>query len=159
MNMKIIINENHFKMIKENLENKPYSKVVGIYVSGGIYDLKFNGKEIDDFSAREAIKLTYDIEVHKTESSIESISVTNIRGPEKIKFEVKYYDDEQIDVDGINYDVKREVIEIPIDWSILSTYKSKGDSYTIDDTLQVWIDQNEKGELVVVDMELETYFL
>lgn len=155
--MKIIINENHFKMIKENLENKPYSKVVGIYVSGGIYDLKFKGKEIDDFSAREAVKLNYDIEVYKTESSIESITVTNISGPEKIKFEVKYYDEEEIGVEGINYDVKREIIEIPIDWTILKTYKTKGESYTIDDTLEIWIDQNESGELVVVDMELNTF--
>lgn len=83
--------------------------------------------------------------------------MTNISGPEKIKFEVKYYDEEEIGVEGINYDVKREIIEIPIDWTILKTYKTKGESYTIDDTLEIWIDQNESGELVVVDMELNTF--
>jgi hypothetical protein len=152
--MNIILTENQLNIIKklvsEEESNNRYRRNVKVNLNH--FNLTYKGNEINDIIVIGDIDVSYIIELDQRSWGIKDISLYNITGPNTIQLEVSYY----IDDDNTN----DEIIELPINWEEIDMeYMYNESIVTVGDTLNVELDNDNKGNLMVKSMSIDVYTL
>jgi hypothetical protein len=152
--MNIILTENQLNIIKklvsEEESNNRYRR--NIKVNLNHFNLTYKGNEINDIIVIGDIDVSYIIELDQRSWGIKDISLYNITGPNTIQLEVSYY----IDDDNTN----DEIIELPINWEEIDMeYMYNESIVTVGDTLNVELDNDNKGNLMIKSMSIDVYTL
>ena len=87
------------------------------------HGLSFNEYEINDVTCDDII-LTYNIDMEVREFGIKSISIYNIKGPNKLPLNVSYYISKVNNSGQLDDDLKEEIVEIDINWENIKTEKT-----------------------------------
>jgi len=155
--MKIILSESQVKKLVKGISktqlnegvSDSYSKEIKTY----FYDsgVTYKGKQIDNIS-RPTINMSYSIDIDAREWGIKDISLYGIDGPSEIEVEVDFW----VDEDNTN----SEVVTLPINWEMLKTKSNAGEGIvTIGDELEITLRNDENGNIIITEMELEIYTL
>lgn len=150
--MKIKITENQFKKIKQLTENyldlsDRYEDEIDVYFFYSSENLKFKGKKISSIN-NSKMTLYFYIDISARTFGIEKIEVINIKGDDIIDCE---YEDE----DEIN-----GTFELKFDWDNLDIIHDKHPKLIgLDDTLYVYLTNDNAGNIVVEKIEITVYDL
>ena len=87
------------------------------------YGLSFNEYEINEVTCDD-ITITYNIDMEVREFGIKSISIYNIKGPEKLPLNVSYYISKVNNEGALDDELKEEVIEINLNWDNVKTERT-----------------------------------
>lgn len=151
---KIILTENQLNMIKNHINegsDDRYRREVSIDLE--YYRTSFKGNDINDIVCRDKMVLTFLIEQEHRSWGVKDISLYSIIGVENtLECEVEYFINEN--------ETKTETIELPLDWEKLETDSRNGEGViTIGDSLQIVLANDENGNLVVENMNIDVYTL
>ena len=149
------------KQIKENIINEEpsnqYGRKIDVDVSISYGDKHYimtdngvQGVYIEQVYS-EPIYVTFNIDIDMREWGIKDISLYNISGPSEIDVMLSYY------MEGDD-DPREMETKINLDWENISTEKQTGGYIiTIGDELEVWLQNDESGNLTLKDMTIKTY--
>lgn len=100
-----------------------------------------DGKEIEDFIYPNRIPIKFDLEFYVRRYGIETIMVTNIRGPKEIEVELTFLADEKENEYDDYYEVTHK---IPINWGTIELNRNSdscGDIHTGVYSVQIDLDE------------------
>lgn len=152
---KILVTENQLNMIRKNVnedEENRFRNEVSVSVKGdGMYD----GLIVDDVNPSFSNKmvLTYSIEEEYRSWGIESISITNVKGPSEIDVTLLCYQE------GSNDPIEKD-ITIPLNWEddlFLENMGNQG-QISINDyvTIRLYFRENN---IIETEITLDVYTL
>jgi len=147
--MKIRITESQLDRLRANLNEEPLDDKYVREVIAKFYNNTYKGYEVNDI-APVKIRISFDIDIEMKSWGIRDINLGGIVGPSDVEIEINYY------VDNDNTD--DAYVTIPLDWSKLITEKESGNGMiTVGDEVEIYLTQNEEGNLVVERMEMVVY--
>jgi hypothetical protein len=147
--MKIRITESQLERLRTNLNEEPLDDKYVREVEAKFYQGTYKGYEINDISPIK-IRVSFSIDIEMKSWGIRDINLGGITGPSEVEVEVNYYID--------NDNTEDAYVTIPLDWSKLITEKdSSSGIITVGDEVEIYLIQNEEGNLVVERMEMVVY--
>jgi hypothetical protein len=150
--MKIVLRENQLYNLKKQLTeglSDDYSRYVKVKFYSGISQYK--GSDINDIISAD-IKVTFAIEIEGREWGIKDVSLYGIRGPQEIEMEIEYYDDQE--------ELLEDVVMLNLDWDKLKTDRIDGSGMiSVGDELNIYLVNDENGNLVIESMTMDIYSL
>lgn len=151
--MKIVLLESQYKRVKELLnEGVENDYVKETVLNFSTYGSSFKGKEIDGVLAIK-INVKFKIEIEARTWGIKSASIHRIIGPEFVETEVSYYVDDEGNTNS-------ETLKINLNWESLSVEEEKGSGMiTLDDVVDITLQNNEHGELICKEINLKVFSL
>lgn len=149
--MKIKITESQFKKIKQLTENyldlnDKYEEKVSVRFFHMFGPLTFNGKKIEDVYNLE-MKLYFNIDMDVRSFGIDEIKVVNVKGYETI------------DCEYLTEDETEGTFELKLNWDKLEiNHEKNSDSHIgLDNELDVYLMNDNTGNIVVQKMEIKAY--
>jgi hypothetical protein len=147
--MKIRITESQLERLRTNLNEEPLDDKYVREVEAKFYQGTYKGYEINDISPIK-VRVSFSIDIEMKSWGIRDINLGGITGPSEVEVEVNYYID--------NDNTEDAYVTIPLDWSKLITEKdSSSGIITVGDEVEIYLIQNEEGNLVVERMEMVVY--
>lgn len=147
--MKIRITESQLERLRTNLNEEPLDDKYVREVEAKFYQGTYKGYEINDISPIK-IRVSFSIDIEMKSWGIRDINLGGITGPSEVEVEVNYYID--------NDNTEDAYVTIPLDWSKLITEKdSSSGIITVGDEVEIYLMENEEGNLVVERMEMVVY--
>jgi hypothetical protein len=147
--MKIRITESQLERLRTNLNEEPLDDKYVREVEAKFYQGTYKGYEINDISPIK-IRVSFSIDIEMKSWGIRDINLGGITGPSEVEVEVNYYID--------NDNTEDAYVTIPLDWSKLITEKdSNSGIITVSDEVEIYLMENEEGNLVVERMEMVVY--
>jgi hypothetical protein len=147
--MKIRITESQLERLRTNLNEEPLDDKYVREVEAKFYQGTYKGYEINDISPIK-LRVSFSIDIEMKSWGIRDINLGGITGPSEVEVEVNYYID--------NDNTEDAYVTIPLDWSKLITEKdSSSGIITVGDEVEIYLIQNEEGNLVVERMEMVVY--
>ena len=147
--MKIRLTESQLERLKANLNEAPVDERYNREIAAKFYGNTYKGYDINDIPETK-MRILFDIDMDYRSWGIKDISLGNISGPSEVEVEVNYYLD--------NDNTEDAYVTIPLDWSKLITEKDSGNRIiTVGDEIEIYLMQNEEGNLVVERMEMVVY--
>ena len=130
-------------VIKENSVNdfKDFERQVDLDVN--YPSTLADGKEIEDLVAPNTITVKFDLEFYVRRYGVETIMVTNIRGPKEIEIELTFLKEEEDREDNYN-DYYEVTHTIPINWNDIELSQDDntcGDLHTTISSIQIDLDK------------------
>ena len=149
---KFIFTESQVEKIKRSLnegtiKGNEYEDRVTVDVE--TYGVKVNGEDIDWASCAD-MRLTYDIHIEFATWGVDSIYLTNIKGPSEIEIEITPQTDEQRDDVYLN---------LPYDWENVTIEEEKGSSITVGHEITIKLKNDESGKIVIESITVPVYTL
>jgi|LakMenE18May11ns_1017448.scaffolds.fasta_scaffold9415255_2 hypothetical protein len=149
---KIILTEGQLKKLTKKLtegtiKGNEYEDSVSVDVE--TYGVKVNGEDIDWASCAD-MRLTYDIHIEFASWGIDSIYLTNIKGPSEIEIEITPQTDEQQDDVYLN---------LPYDWENVTIEEEQGSSVTVGREITIKLKNDESGKIVIESITVPVYKL
>lgn len=135
--------------LNEDTDDNRYQREITFNVITS--NASFKGKEINDISSSK-IRVSYVIEQDIRSWGIKDISLYAINGPTEVEVEVNYYVDSDNTMD--------ETTVISLDWSkvIVEEIEGKG-IITVGDEVEVYVGNDNEGNLIVNEINIVTYTL
>lgn len=151
---KIILTEKQLQKVKNQLimENvsDTYNRDVNVRIYAG--RCTYKGMEINDIFPQSKMDISYAISIEGRSWGIKDISLYGIEGDNSIEIEISYY----IDQDNTETDT----ISLPINWDLLETESNSGQGViTVGDSLEIYLKNDEEGNLMIRSMSMEVYTL
>ncbi len=147
--MKIRITESQLDRLRASLNEEPLNDKYVREVIAKFYNNTYKGYEVNDI-APVKIRISFDIDIEMKSWGIRDINLGGITGPSEVEVEINYYVD--------NDNTEDAYVTIPLDWSKLITEKDSGNGMiTVGDEVEIYLTQNEEGNLVVERMEMVVY--
>jgi hypothetical protein len=147
--MKIRITESQLERLRTNLNEEPLDDKYVREVEAKFYQGTYKGYEINDISPIK-LRVSFSIDIEMKSWGIRDINLGGITGPSEVEVEVNYYID--------NDNTEDAYVTIPLDWSKLITEKdSNSGIITVSDEVEIYLMENEEGNLVVERMEMVVY--
>ena len=147
--MKIRLTESQLERLKANLNEAPVDEQYTREITAKFYHGNYKGHEINDIPDTK-IRVSFTIDIEMKSWGIRDINLGGITGPSEVEVEVNYY------VDNDNTD--DAYVTIPLDWSRLITEKDSSNGIiTVGDEVEIYLMENEEGNLVVERMEMVVY--
>lgn len=147
--MKIRLTESQLERLKANLSEAPVEDKYYRVVNAKFNHDTYKGHTINDIPDTK-MRVLFDIDISYSSSGIDEINLGNIAGPSEVEVEVNYY------LDNDNTD--DAYVTIPLDWSKLITEKDSGNGFiSINDEVEIYLMENEEGNLVVERMEMVVF--
>jgi hypothetical protein len=147
--MKIRLTESQLERLKANLNEAPVDNQYSREVEAKFYYGNYKGYEINDIASMK-IRVSFSIDVEMKSWGIRDINIYGITGPSEVEVEVNYY------VDNDNTD--DAYVTIPLDWSKLITEKESSNGIvSVSDEIEIYLMENEDGNLAVERMEMIVY--
>jgi hypothetical protein len=147
--MKIRITESQLERLRTNLNEEPLDDKYVREVEAKFYQGTYKGYEINDISPIK-VRVSFSIDIEMKSWGIRDINLGGITGPSEVEVEVNYYID--------NDNTEDAYLTIPLDWSKLITEKdSNSGIITVSDEVEIYLMENEEGNLVVERMEMVVY--
>jgi hypothetical protein len=147
--MKIRITESQLERLRTNLNEEPLDDKYVREVEAKFYQGTYKGYEINDISPIK-LRVSFSIDIEMKSWGIRDINLGGITGPSEVEVEVNYYID--------NDNTEDAYVTIPLDWSKLITEKdSSSGIITVGDEVEIYLMENEEGNLVVERMEMVVY--
>ena len=147
--MKIRLTESQLERLRTNLNEGPLDEKYVREVKASFNYKTYMGYEINDIAPIK-IRVSFSIDVEMKSWGIRDINLGGITGPSEIEVEVNYYIDNDNTADAY--------VTIPLDWSKLTTEKDSGNGIiTVGDEVEIYLIQNEEGNLVFDKMEMAVY--
>jgi hypothetical protein len=111
----------------------------------------YNGMEISNISD-ETIKITYDIDLEVRHWGIKGIIVYNVKGPSDITIDIETY--------NVNDEAETNSIPLKLDWDNVEyvSYQDEG-VITVSDEIEVFLTNNNNGDIIVEKINVTTYNL
>ena len=120
---------------------------VSLYYSG----VNYKGFELNDITCGD-LNMVFSIEVEHKSWGIRDISVYGIEGiDDELELEVDYFSNDDND-----YDTKQEIVTVKLNWEDLQVNKREGEGVvTIGDDIEITLENDSEGNIVVKSMEIE----
>jgi hypothetical protein len=151
--MKLKITESQLQTIKRKLteevvSDSKYNRMVKLSFNG---KATYNGMEISNISD-ETIKITYDIDLEVRHWGIKGIIVYNVKGPSDITIDIETY--------NVNDEAETNSIPLKLDWDNVEyvSYQDEG-VITVSDEIEVFLTNNNNGDIIVEKINVTTYNL
>jgi hypothetical protein len=151
--MKLKITESQLQTIKRKLteevvSDSNYNRMVKLSFNG---KATYNGMEISNISD-ETIKITYDIDLEVRHWGIKGIIVYNVKGPSDITIDIETY--------NVNDEAETNSIPLKLDWDNVEyvSYQDEG-VITVSDEIEVFLTNNNNGDIIVEKINVTTYNL
>ena len=151
--MKLKITESQLQTIKRKLteevvSDSKYNRMVKLSFNG---KATYNGMEISNISD-ETIKITYDIDLEVRHWGIKGIIVYNVKGPSDITIHIETY--------NVNDEAETNSIPLKLDWDNVEyvSYQDEG-VITVSDEIEVFLTNNNNGDIIVEKINVTTYNL
>jgi hypothetical protein len=150
---RIILKESQLKkivgIINEEQSELYYGQNVNLDINAP--GVTLYGYEIDDITWDKDFKVFYNIEIEHNKFGVRAYLV-DIHGTSELRLKVFFY------TDDIDDNTKSEIVTIDIDWKNENLiYKEKTeelDYIGIDQNVEIWLTNNESGEIVVKEIRL-----
>jgi hypothetical protein len=147
--MKIRLTESQLERLKANLNEASLDEQYNREITAKFYQGTYKGYEINDIAPIK-LRVSFTIDIEMKSWGIRDINLGGITGPSEVEVEVNYYVD--------NDNTEDAYVTIPLDWSKLITEKDSGNGIiTVGDEVEIYLMQNEEGNLVVERMEMVVY--
>lgn len=149
---KIIVTETQLKKLTKKLnegtiKGDTYEDKVSVDVE--TYGVKINGQDIDWATCPE-MRLSYEIHIEYASWGIESIYLTNIKGPSEIEVEITPETDDQREDITLN---------LQYDWDNVVIEEERGNSIMIGNEIVLRLKNNESGDVVIESITVPVYKL
>jgi hypothetical protein len=151
--MKLKITESQLQTIKRKLteevvSDSNYNRMVKLSFNS---KATYNGMEISNISD-ETIKITYDIDLEVRHWGIKGIIVYNVKGPSDITIDIETY--------NVNDEAETNSIPLKLDWDNVEyvSYQDEG-VITVSDEIEVFLTNNNNGDIIVEKINVTTYNL
>jgi len=147
--MKIRLTESQLERLRTNLNEEPLDEKYVREVEARFNYKTYMGYDINDIAPIK-IRVSFSIDIEMKSWGIRDINLGGITGPSEIEVEVNYF------IDNDNTD--DAYVTIPLDWSKLTTEKDSGKGIiTVGEEVEIYLIQNEEGNLVIDRMEMAVY--
>lgn len=158
--MKLKITEAQLERLKGRLTEAPKDKSGGntyqryIKFNFNYGRTKLKGHDINDVFLEPKMPVSFEVEIKSREFGIDGISLHNISGPTDVEVEVDYFVNSD-NTDTVNLDLK-------LDWSeqtLRLEPRSNNGVITIDDEIEIYLTNDDQGNLIVDYMVLIVFGL
>jgi hypothetical protein len=135
--------------ITESTNDDRYKRTdinVSLYYSG----IKYKGFEINHIDCAD-MTLVFSIDQEHRSWGIKDIYIYGIQGEEKLELEIDYFPNDNDDLEQ-----SVETITVDLNWDSLEVNKREGEGVvTIGDDIEITLENDSEGNIVVKNMEIE----